>query len=238
MKKILVLGGTGFVGRHVCEKLVAAGLRVTVPTRRAANAKGLLPLPLVDVLQADVHNPQALAQLVAGHSAVVNLVAILHGRAADFERTHVSLVRSLVQAEFPTGISVLRNYDPSVPDLVGDIEQLIQAVLNIAHNAAQALVERIQAGDAKLTLRTRVARRITLNRHLHRLALVLLIEDNGPGIPETLRDRIFYPLVSGREGGSGLGLTLAQTFVQQHHGTIECESEPGKTVFKITIPLP
>ncbi len=147
-------------------------------------------------------------------------------------------VRSLILAEFPRGLKVWRDYDISIPEFRGDREQLIQAVLNIAHNAAQALAERIQARDAVLTLRTRVARRVTVNRQLHRLALVLHIEDNGPGIPESLRDRIFYPLVSGREGGSGLGLTLAQTFVQQHHGTIECESEPGKTVFKILIPLP
>jgi len=147
-------------------------------------------------------------------------------------------VRSLILAEFPKGLKVWRDYDTSLPDFRGDREQLIQAVLNIAHNAAQALADRIQEGDAKLTLRTRVARRVTINRQLHRLALVLHIEDNGPGIPEAIRDRIFYPLVSGREGGSGLGLTLAQTFVQQHQGTIECESEPGRTVFKILIPLP
>ena len=144
----------------------------------------------------------------------------------------------LILAEFPKGLKVWRDYDTSLPDFRGDREQLIQAVLNIAHNAAQALGDRIQEGDAKLTLRTRVARRLTINRQLHRLALVLHIEDNGPGIPEAIRDRIFYPLVSGREGGSGLGLTLAQTFVQQHQGTIECESEPGRTVFKILIPLP
>jgi two-component system nitrogen regulation sensor histidine kinase GlnL len=147
-------------------------------------------------------------------------------------------VRSLILAEFPKGLKVWRDYDTSLPEFRGDREQLIQAVLNIAHNAAQALNERVLAGDALLTLRTRVARRVTINRHLHRLALVLHIEDNGPGIPEAIRDRIFYPLVSGREGGSGLGLTLAQTFVQQHQGTIECESEPGHTVFKILIPLP
>jgi two-component system nitrogen regulation sensor histidine kinase GlnL len=147
-------------------------------------------------------------------------------------------VRSLILAEFPKGLKVWRDYDTSLPEFRGDREQLIQAVLNIAHNAAQALADRIDAGEALITLRTRVARRVTINRQLHRLALVLHIEDNGPGIPEPLRDRIFYPLVSGREGGSGLGLTLAQTFVQQHHGTIECESEPGKTVFKILIPLP
>ncbi|RZK99567.1 MAG: PAS domain-containing protein [Rubrivivax sp.] len=147
-------------------------------------------------------------------------------------------VRSLILAEFPKGLKVWRDYDTSLPEFRGDREQLIQAVLNIAHNAAQALSDRIQAGDAILTLRTRVARRLTINRQLHRLALVLHIEDNGPGIPESIRDRIFYPLVSGRDGGSGLGLTLAQTFVQQHQGTIECESEPGRTVFKLLIPLP
>ncbi len=147
-------------------------------------------------------------------------------------------VRSLVLAEFPKGLTVWRDYDTSLPEFRGDREQLIQAVLNIVHNAAQALADGIAAGEAIITLRTRVVRQLTINRQLHRLALVLHIEDNGPGIPETIRDRIFFPLVSGREGGSGLGLTLAQTFVQQHQGTIECESEPGRTVFKILIPLP
>ena len=147
-------------------------------------------------------------------------------------------VRSVILAEFPKGLQVWRDYDTSLPEFRGDREQLIQALLNIAHNAAQALVQRISEGDACIVLRTRVARRVTINRQLYRLALVLHIEDNGPGIPDSIRDRIFYPLVSGRDGGSGLGLTLAQTFVQQHQGTIECESEPGRTIFKITIPLP
>jgi two-component system nitrogen regulation sensor histidine kinase GlnL len=147
-------------------------------------------------------------------------------------------VRSLILAEFPRGLTVVRDYDISIPEFRGDREQLIQAVLNIAHNAAQALAERIAAGDAQLILRTRIARQVTLGKQRWRLALDLHIQDNGPGVPESIRDRIFYPLVSGREGGSGLGLPLAQTFVQQHQGTIECESEPGRTVFKIVIPLP
>ena len=147
-------------------------------------------------------------------------------------------VRSLILAEFPRGIEVQRDYDISIPDFRGDREQLIQAVQNIAHNAAQALGERISAGDARITLRTRIARQITLGKQRYRLALDLHIQDNGPGVPESIRDRIFFPLVSGRDGGSGLGLTLAQTFVQQHLGTIECESEPGRTIFKIVIPLP
>jgi two-component system nitrogen regulation sensor histidine kinase GlnL len=147
-------------------------------------------------------------------------------------------VRSLLAAEYPRGITLVRDYDTSIPEFRGDREQLIQAVLNIARNACQALVERIAAGDARLTLRTRIARQVTIGKQRWRLALELHIEDNGPGVPEAIRDRIFYPLVTGREGGSGLGLTLAQTFVQQHQGTIECDSEPGRTVFTVLIPLP
>ena len=131
-----------------------------------------------------------------------------------------------------------RDYDTSIPELRGDREQLIQAVLNIAHNAAAGARRRIAAGDARITLRTRVARQVTIGKQRHRLALELHIHDNGPGVPEAIRDRIFYPLVTGRDGGSGLGLTLAQTFVQQHRGIVECESVAGSTTFKIVIPLP
>ena len=134
--------------------------------------------------------------------------------------------------------SVIRDYDTSLPEFRGDLEQLIQTVLNIVHNAAQALSERIQAGDAQITLLTRVARQVTFGKQRYRLALELHVIDNGPGIPEALQDRLFLPLVSGREGGSGLGLHLAQTFVRQHHGLIEFESVPGRTDFKILIPLP
>lgn len=147
-------------------------------------------------------------------------------------------VRSLIVAEFPKGLRVVRDYDISIPDFRGDREQLIQAVLNVAHNACEALAERIAQGDAQLVLRTRIARQVTFGKQRYRLALELHVIDNGPGVPEAIRDRIFFPLVSGREGGSGLGLTLAQTFVQQHHGLIECDSVPGRTDFKILIPLP
>ena len=141
-------------------------------------------------------------------------------------------VRSLVLAEFPDGIRIERDYDASLPDLHGDKEQLIQAVLNVVRNAAQAL-----HGKGEITLRTRAARQVTLTKQRYKLALELQVVDNGPGIPEELRERIFYPLVSGRDGGSGLGLTLSQTFVQHHHGTIECDSRPGRTCFTIMLPL-
>jgi len=141
-------------------------------------------------------------------------------------------VRSLVLAEFPEGILIHRDYDASLPDLHGDKEQLIQAVLNITRNAAQAL-----NGKGQIEFRTRAARQVTLARQRYKLALELHVTDNGPGVPEELRERIFYPLVSGRDGGSGLGLTLAQTYVQHHHGTIECASKPGRTCFTIMLPL-
>lgn len=148
-------------------------------------------------------------------------------------------VRSLLKAEFPQTLSVQRDYDTSLPDLIGDREQLIQAVLNIARNAAQAI--KAQTGDAAapglITLRTRVARQVTLAKKRYRLALEVQVIDNGPGVPADIRERMFYPLVSGRDGGSGLGLTLAQSFVQQHQGTIECDSRPGYTCFTIRMPL-
>jgi two-component system, NtrC family, nitrogen regulation sensor histidine kinase GlnL len=137
-------------------------------------------------------------------------------------------VRSLVRAEF--GVEIRRDYDPSLPELVGDREQLIQAVLNIARNAAQV-------GAASIAFRTRAMRQVTILRHRHKLALDLQVIDDGPGVPEKIQDRIFNPLVSGREGGTGLGLSLAQTYVQYHQGVIEFESRPGRTTFRILLPL-
>lgn len=140
-------------------------------------------------------------------------------------------VLKLIQAEFP-GVTVKRDYDVSLPLLTADREQLIQAVLNISRNAAQAM-----KGQGTVTLRTRAARQVTLAKRRHKLALELQVIDNGPGIPEEIRDKIFYPLVSGREGGTGLGLSIAQSFVEQHQGSIEMESEPGRTCFTILLPI-
>jgi two-component system nitrogen regulation sensor histidine kinase GlnL len=114
--------------------------------------------------------------------------------------------------------------------VLGDREQLIQAVLNIARNSAQA-------GSKTITFRTRSVRQQTIMRHRHKLALELQVVDDGPGVPEEIHDRIFNPLVSGREGGSGLGLSLTQTFVQYHQGVVEFESRPGRTIFRILLPL-
>ena len=137
-------------------------------------------------------------------------------------------VRSLVRAEF--GIEIVRDYDPSLPELTGDREQLIQAVLNIARNAAQV-------GAQTIIFRTRIVRNITIRKQRYKLALDLQVIDDGPGVADEIQDRIFNPLVSGREGGTGLGLSLAQTFVHYHQGVIEFESKPGRTTFRILLPL-
>jgi two-component system nitrogen regulation sensor histidine kinase GlnL len=148
-------------------------------------------------------------------------------------------VRTLVLAEFGQGVSILCNYDPSVPDVVGDREQLIQALLNIARNAAQALVSQANRPWRRGTIvfRTRVARQVTILRQRCKLALELQVIDDGPGVPDEIREKIFSPLVSGREGGTGLGLSLAQTLIGHHGGVIECESRPGRTVFSVLLPL-
>lgn len=141
-------------------------------------------------------------------------------------------VRALLLAEYSRGLTISRDYDISIPALTGDREQLVQVLLNLVRNAAQAV-----HGRGRIELRTRVARQVVIAKQLWKLALDLHVVDDGPGIPEALRERIFYPLVSGRDGGTGLGLTLAQTFVQQHGGVVECSSRPGRTDFRILLPL-
>lgn len=186
------------------------------------NAPALKEYTQVIIGEAD--RLQALMQrLLSSHRAMQPAQISIH---EVLER-----VRRLIHAEFP-GVAVRRDYDTSLPDITGDREQLIQAILNIVRNAAQAM-----KGAGEIITRTRARRQVTLAKKRYRLALELQIIDNGPGIPADIRDRIFYPLVSGREGGTGLGLALAQSFVQQHHGSIEVESLPGHTCFTLRLPL-
>ncbi len=146
-------------------------------------------------------------------------------------------VRHLVEAESDGRIVIQRDYDPSIPEIMGDREQLIQAVLNISRNAQQAL--RSMRSDAlpELRFRTRTQRQFTIGNSRHRLACQIDITDNGPGVPPELMDTLFVPMISGRVDGTGLGLTIAQSIINQHHGLIECKSSPGKTVFSLLIPL-
>src|SRR6185436_700980 len=144
----------------------------------------------------------------------------------------VERVRTLLLAEFPETLAIHRDYDTSLPELTGDREQLIQAVLNVARNAAQAT-----DGRGQIRFLTRIERQVTIARNRYRLAIAVSIEDDGPGVPPEIAERIFYPLVSGRAGGTGLGLSLAQSYASQHQGLIEFESVPGRTRFTVLLPV-
>jgi len=142
----------------------------------------------------------------------------------------------LVDAECGGKLPLKRDYDPSIPEFTGDAEQLIQAILNVVRNAMQALQES-HAASPEILLRTRAVRQVTLGPERHRLVCCLDIVDNGPGISAEMLDTVFYPMISGRAEGSGLGLSIAQSILNQHHGLIECTSKPGETRFSLFIPL-
>jgi two-component system nitrogen regulation sensor histidine kinase GlnL len=143
-------------------------------------------------------------------------------------------IRHLVLAEYGNRIRIKQDFDPSIPELYVDTDRIIQAVLNIVRNAAR---EAGAEDDGLITLRTRILRQFTIGNKRHRLLAQIDIEDNGPGIPEEIREKIFYPMVTASEEGMGLGLSIAQSLINQHDGLIECRSEPGKTVFSILLPL-
>jgi len=145
-------------------------------------------------------------------------------------------VCALIRAEF-RDVAILRDYDASMPEFKADPGRLMQALLNVVRNAAQVLSSAPVTLSPRITLKTRVARQVLLKHKQHRMAVVVTVIDNGPGVPAALQDRIFHPLVTGREGGTGLGLSLAQDFVQQHGGAIEFDSHPGHTEFRLLLPL-
>lgn len=142
-------------------------------------------------------------------------------------------VSQLIEAEKPPGVKVTRDYDPSLPPTVADRDQLIQAVLNVSRNALQAVSDI----DGRIIFRTRALTNYTLAGKRYRLILSIEIEDNGPGISDELRDTIFYPLVTGKTTGTGLGLTIAQDLVSRNGGLIEFASRPGSTTFFVRLPV-
>jgi len=143
----------------------------------------------------------------------------------------IEYVRGIVLNDKPD-IHFVRDYDPSIPNIVGDQDLLVQAILNIANNAIEAM-----QGKGKLIIRTRIVRNFTIGPKRRRLALRIDVIDEGPGIPEEIKDKIFFPMITGRAEGTGLGLSIAQRLVTQHSGLIECTSEPGKTIFSIYLPV-
>jgi two-component system nitrogen regulation sensor histidine kinase GlnL len=140
----------------------------------------------------------------------------------------------LVDAEFSGQFEFVRDYDPSLPNICADTAQLLQALLNIIRNAGQALA---RTRNPQIGLKTRVVRQFTIGTTLHRMVAQIDISDNGPGIPEELMDRIWFPMISGRADGSGLGLAITQTIIGQHRGVIECTSRPGATCFSVFLPF-
>jgi len=141
-------------------------------------------------------------------------------------------VSQLILSEVGTELETHFDFDPSIPELLADSDQLLQAVLNIVRNAVQAT-----GGKGMIKMRTRVQRQVTLGGKRHKLVIRIDIIDDGPGIPANIMDRIFYPLVTSRAEGTGLGLSIAQSLVNQHQGLIECTSQPGETIFTLWLPV-
>lgn len=141
-------------------------------------------------------------------------------------------VRQLVHAESSGSLSIKYDYDPSIPDIQADKDQLIQAILNITRNAVQAT-----DGKGNILIKTRIHRHLCIGRKHYKLAAKIDISDDGPGIDADMLQQIFYPMVTGRAQGTGLGLSIAQSLINQHSGLIECNSEPGNTVFSIYLPI-
>jgi two-component system nitrogen regulation sensor histidine kinase GlnL len=142
----------------------------------------------------------------------------------------------LVEVESSGSLTFDRDYDPSLPELFGDEDRIIQALLNMVRNAAQSLVEAGTAAPA-IKLKTRVVRTFTIDGVKHRMVARIDIVDNGPGIEESMIDEIFYPMITTRADGSGLGLAITQSVIGQHGGVIECDSQPGNTCFSVFLPL-
>lgn len=141
-------------------------------------------------------------------------------------------VRGLVSVQLPLGLRVSADYDPSIPEVMADRDMLVQAILNLVQNAIQAL------GDhGEIQLKSRILRQYTISGKRHRLVVRLRVRDNGPGIPEEIRERIFFPMVTGRAAGTGLGLPIAQSLMQLNNGLVECRSRPGRTDFDVLLPL-
>ena len=180
-----------------------------------------------DIIIAEADRLRGLVNRMLGSHKNLNLQALNIHEVLEH-------VRKLISAESQERVAIICDYDPSLPDITADKEQLIQAVLNVAGNALQALGE---TPNPVITFRTRIKRKFTISTTMHDLILRLDIIDNGPGIPEDLHESLFFPMVTGRAEGTGLGLSIAQSIVNHHHGLIKFESEPGNTKFSLYLPL-
>jgi two-component system nitrogen regulation sensor histidine kinase GlnL len=149
----------------------------------------------------------------------------------------IERVNQLVSVEANDQVRFIRDYDPSIPDIMGDSSQLIQALLNVVRNAMQALLQDDTQADKQVRVMTRTLRQFTIGSKRHKLVCKISVIDNGPGIPSAILKTLFYPMVSGRADGTGLGLSIAQSIINQHDGLIECKREPHQTLFNILLPI-
>mgnify|MGYP000058509830 CR=1 FL=1 len=189
-------------------------------------------------LELDEEKKEYTAMIIEQADRLTNLVDRLLGpnQLPKMTKQNIHLVLEkvfkLVSFDSNTKIKLTRDYDPSIPEVTFDEEKLQQAVLNIVNNAVQVLDE-----TGEITLKTRIASNQTINGKRIKLGVKISIIDNGPGIPENIQDTLFYPMVSGRANGTGIGLSISQTLVHQHNGKLSCNSRPGHTEFNILLPF-
>lgn len=221
--------------RHAANRAVIKGLAHEIKNP-LGGLRGAAQLLERELGQPELHEYTRI--IISEADRLRNLVDRIMGprKPMDLQPTNIhevlEHVRKLLLAENPQQLMIDSVYDPSLPEIDADTEQLIQAFLNIARNAVQAM-----DGNGLLVFRTGIERQFTIDQKRHRLTLKIEIEDNGPGIPADLIDDIFYPLVTGRPEGSGLGLAISQDIVTHHGGLIECRSQPGQTIFTVHLPL-
>lgn len=148
-------------------------------------------------------------------------------------------VRQVVAADFPKSLNIVRDYDPSIPDTWMDLDQLIQALMNLVRNAAQAVTEMDREGlpQGEIILRTRTVSHFTISTKVHKLVAKIDIIDNGPGIDESMSESLFLPMITGRKDGTGLGLPISQSLINLNGGLVEWQSRPGKTQFTVLLPI-
>jgi len=193
------------------------------------------------LLERELHDPglkEYTQVIIAEADRLQNLLDRMLGPRTPPRKHTINIhtvlerVYTLARADAAGGLEIIRDYDPSIPDIYADPEQLIQAMLNLVRNAVQAV------GDSgHITIRSRAQRQVTLGQKRHRLAIRIDIIDDGPGVPSTIDETLFYPMVTGRAEGTGLGLPIAQSLINLHGGLIECNSQPHNTVFTIFLPL-
>jgi two-component system nitrogen regulation sensor histidine kinase GlnL len=189
-------------------------------------------------LELNLEQKEYTAMIIEQADRLTNLVDRLLGPnnrpLMKLQNIHIVIEKVFQLSKFdnPKDITFARDYDPSIPELTFDQDKLQQTVINIVHNAMQAL-----NGEGKITLKTRAASNKTINGKRIKLCAEISIIDNGPGIPEHIRSTLFYPMVSGSASSTGLGLSICQTIIHQHHGKLSCKSRPGHTEFTILIPF-